>query len=133
MPSSGGRAFFLSSDRPAMNGSLPMTDRIDDLAALRDGRRYARRDEQPRKLKLDTGLSLELPGPRTLASVFALPWLRERFEVYRFGSAILTRPSGAREEPSGLNVLATADALRAAIATLPDRPDAGRPYRDLRL
>lgn len=109
---------------------MPQTDA---LAALRDGRRYTRRDEQPRKLKLDSGLSLEFPGPRLLATTLVLPWLRERYDVYRLGGAILTRPSGTLDEPTGLNRRTAAEDLRAVIAALPSRTDAGRPYRDLRL
>lgn len=106
-----------------------------NLAALRDGRFYKRRDEQPVKFKLDadgSGVSIELPGPRIMAEKFVLPWLRERFDVYRSGAALLVRPKGADAEPAPLNQLALAADLRAALAALPDLPTAGRPYEDSR-
>lgn len=64
------------------------------------------------------------------------PWLaatgREPFRP-RSGAALLTRPTGSTDEPTPANVLALADELRDVLATLPERPDAGRPYNDLRL
>lgn len=112
-----------------------MPEYSDNLAALRDGRFYRRPDERPVTFKLDadgSGVSIELPGPRIMAETFALPWLRERFDVYRSGSALLVRPKGADDEPAPLNQLALAVDLRAVLAALPDLPTAGRPFEDSR-
>jgi hypothetical protein len=106
----------------------------DALAALRDGRLYKRRDEKAVTFKLDAdglGVSIELPGPRIMAETFALPWLRDRFDVYRSGVALLVRAKGSDAEPTPLNQVVLAADLRAALGALPDRP-AGRPYEDSR-
>ncbi|WP_324649871.1 hypothetical protein [Georgenia sp. H159] len=114
---------------------------LDKLAALRDGgrlRHTTHRDERPFRRKLDSdgsGRSIEAPGTRTLARVFVLPWLtdtgREPFRA-RSSVALLTRPTGSSEEPTAANVLTLADELREVLAALPERPDAGRPYNDVR-
>lgn len=57
-----------------------MTPYERDLARLRDGRYYAKKAEKPVTLKTDTGRALEIPGPRILAEVFALPWLQSRVD-----------------------------------------------------
>lgn len=106
------------------------------LAALRDGGRHRTHPgDQPRRLRLDVGLTLEVPGPRVLADVLALPWLTDRgLEVLRprSGPAVLARPVSTDEEPRPLDLHALAAELGAVLAALPDRPDAGRPYRDAR-
>lgn len=103
------------------------------LAALHDGRYYSAKAERPVKLKTASGVSLEVPGPRLLASVYALPWLRARSSAYRSGSAILTRPAGSGEEPRPIHQGDLAKELLAALQSLPETPHAGRPYRDLRI
>jgi hypothetical protein len=105
------------------------------LARLSDGRYYAKKAEKPVTLKTDSGISLEIPGPRILAEVYALPWLRSRVDAYRTGSAILTRPKGSDEEPLALRLHDLENELLAALQRLPERTttEAGRPYRDLRL
>lgn len=105
-----------------------------DLAALRDGRYYAKRAEKPVQLRTDSGVSLEVPGPAVLAEVYALPWLRSRADAYRSGSALLTRPNGSEAEPLALHQGDLANDLLAALQRLPElgTTEAGRPYRDLR-
>lgn len=106
-----------------------------DLARLSDGRYYAKKTEKPVRLKTDSGVSLEIPGPRILAEVYALPWLRSGVDAYRSGSAILTRPTGSDAEPRARHLGELANELLAALMGLPERgtTEAGRPYRDLRL
>ncbi|WP_164198913.1 hypothetical protein [[Micrococcus luteus] ATCC 49442] len=106
-----------------------------DLAALSDGRYYAKRAEKPVKLKTDSGVTLEIPGPAVLAEVFALPWLRSRVIAYRSGSALLTRPIESDADPAAIHQGHLASELLAALQSLPERTsgEAGRPYRDLRL
>ncbi|MBT2531624.1 hypothetical protein J7E83_05710 [Arthrobacter sp. ISL-48] len=105
------------------------------LAALRDGRRYAKRAEQPVRLKTYSGASLEIPGPLLLAEVYALPWLRSGVDAYRSGSALLTRPLESGLKPLALHQGALSDELLAALQRLPElaTTQAGRPYRNLRL
>ena len=108
------------------------------LAALRvAGRYYDRRDERPVRARLDAdglGIAVELPGPRILAETYAAPRLRELgLDVYRNGAALLTRPTGTEADPVAADQLDLAADLLATLAGLPDRPDAGAPYRDLRL
>jgi hypothetical protein len=105
----------------------------DSLAALTDARFRERRSEQPVKGRLDVGVTYEIPGPRLLASAFALPWLVERFDVYRDGAALSLRAKGSTGAPTSVDQLALAEELRATLAALPERSDAGRPYRDLRV
>lgn len=106
---------------------------VENLARLRDGRRYSRRDEQPVRLKVDSGVSLEVPGPRLLAATFTLPWLAQTSEVYSLGGAILTRAIGSLDEPKAVDQASLAADVAALLRQLPPRPDAGRPYRDLSL
>lgn len=106
------------------------------LAALKDGRRPGPRPgDRPRSRKLDSGLSLEWPGPRELASVFALPLLRKTREFYRLGSALQARPVDDARPPEPLALPRVVEELRAAICALPalGTTESGRPYRDLRL
>lgn len=108
----------------------------DMLARLTDGGRYRHRSaayETFKPPRLDSGVTLELPGFATLAEAYIVPMLRERFDVYRRGAAILTRPAGTDAEPQPLNQLALAQQLVEQFAALPPREDAGRPYKDLRL
>ncbi|MGR6316498.1 hypothetical protein Q2K19_10565 [Micromonospora soli] len=110
------------------------TTRPDDaLAALRDGRRYPRPADRPRRLRLDSGLTLELPAPRILARVWALPTLAAAADVYASRAAILRRPHGATADPRPVDFRRLVDELRAELAALPEREDAGRPYSDLRI
>lgn len=103
----------------------------DALAAISDaswGRRS--RAYQPTRLRLDSGLWLDLPSPRHVAEVYSLPSLTERQEVYRGASGVLARPHGASEPPTPLDARSL---VEADLAALTDRDDARRPYRDLRL
>lgn len=112
-----------------------MTRYHRDLARLRDGRYYSKKAEKPVVLKTESGVTLEIPGPRILAEVFTLPWLLSRVEAYRSGSALLTRRSGSDEEPKAIHQGELATELLEALKNLPElsRAEAGRPYRDLRL
>lgn len=105
------------------------------LAALRDGRYYAKQAERPVALRTDSGVYLEIPGPAVLADVFALPWLLagER-EHYRSGAALLVRPRGSQDEPRPVDQRDLTPLLLRALKALPDlsSAEAGRPYRDLR-
>jgi hypothetical protein len=101
------------------------------LATLRRSRSYARRDEQPIRLKLDSGIAVELPGPRVLAEAYALPRLRDSVDVFRAGQALLARPTGTSEAPTPANQLQLAADLGDALAALPRRDDAGDFYRHL--
>ncbi len=58
--------------------------------------------------------------------------LRDRFDVYRSGVALLVRPKGSDAEPTPLNQVALAADLRAALVALPDLATVGRPYADSR-
>ncbi|MET4003916.1 hypothetical protein ABIB48_002654 [Arthrobacter sp. UYCu511] len=111
-----------------------MTTPADGLAALRDGAAYRpARADRPVTRRLDSGVTIEVPGPRILAETFALPTLKLARDVYRSGSALLFRDHGAEGEPTPVNMVHLAQQLREDLASLPDRPDAGRPYRDLKL
>ncbi|MFE9956178.1 hypothetical protein [Micromonospora sp. NPDC005299] len=117
-----------------LSSTAAATTRPDDaLAALRDGGRYPRPADRPRRLRLDGGLTLELPAPRILARAWALPTLAAAADVYASGAAILRRSSGATGDPRPADFRRLADELRAELAALPDRDDAGRPYTDLLL
>lgn len=106
-----------------------------NLAAFRDGRHYTKRAEKPVTLKTDSGVTLEVPGPRILAEVYVLPWLRSSVIAYRSGAALLTRPIGSEEEPAAVHQGDLTKELLAALQSFPERTpsEAGRPYRDLRL
>lgn len=114
----------------------PTPDYLGALAALRDGGRHrAHPGDRPRRLRLDVGITLEAPGPRVLANVLALPWLTARGQEIlrpRSGAALLARRVGTDEEPQPLDLRALASDLGTMLAALPDRPDAGRPYRNAR-
>jgi hypothetical protein len=89
------------------------------------------RSLRPVRLRLDAdgeSLALDLPGADYLARLLDLPGL----DVYGRASAILARPHGSEEPPEPLDAGALADGLRETLAALPDRPDAGEVYRDLR-
>ncbi len=108
----------------------------DALAAVRDARaassaRDPRRNVQRRLDDDGLGLTVEYPSPLVLTEVFALPRLRQSFDVFRSGAVILTRPAGSTEEPSPVNQLELASDLHEALRVLPVRPDARRPYGDL--
>lgn len=106
----------------------------DALAALRDGQRYRSHPaDRPRRLKLDSGPSLEWPGSRVLADVYVRPYLCETREVYRSGGALLVRPLESEDAPTVVDVADLVAELRAQLGALPEHPEAGRPYRDLRL
>ncbi|MET4620427.1 hypothetical protein ABIE18_001876 [Arthrobacter sp. 2762] len=106
-----------------------------NLAALRDGRYHARRAHKPVTLKIESGVSLEIPGPRLLAEVFALPWITSTADAYRSGAAILTRSQGSYDIPAPLHLGVLAENLQAALLQLPSLgpSQAGRPYRDLQI
>jgi hypothetical protein len=75
------------------------------------------------------GVTLSLPGPDWLAVLLSLDGL----DVYRSGRTLLARPHGSDEEPEPLVLGDLREILRETLRTLPDRPDAGDPYLDLRL
>lgn len=111
----------------------------NSLAALRDGARYAPHPgARPRRLRLDSqgsGISIEVPGPHGLATAAVDPWLVARgIEVFRLrrGAVLLGRPTGSTSEPSALDTRAMRADLADDLRALPDRLDAGRPYRDVR-
>jgi hypothetical protein len=107
-----------------------MTDFQTSLAALRDGGPWQRTTAlRSVTLKLDIGLSVELPGPRVLADVVR-PTLIAARPLFRDGGAIVTT-DGQDVRPIAVDALS--GELRQIIAALPDCDDAGRPYRDLRL
>lgn len=105
------------------------------LARLSDGRYYAKKAEKPVTLKTDSGVSLEIPGPRILAELYAVPWLSASTDAFRSGAAILTRSPNSRDEPVALFPGDLTNRLLDALKCLPDLSvtEAGRPYRDLRL
>lgn len=105
------------------------------LANLHDGRYYSKKAEKPVTLKTDSGVSLEIPGPRILAQIYAVPWLDAHRDAYRSGSAILTRPKGSTDEPEALHLEHLKKDMLAALHNLPElsTQEAGRPYRDLRV
>lgn len=115
----------------------PMTPAyLDDLAVLRDnnGRRSLRRDEHPRTGRLDVGVHYEIPGPGVLAERFALPLLAEReLDVFQRAGSLVSRPAGSDAAPTPLQADDVAEVLRCALLALPERADAGRQYRDVRL
>lgn len=106
-----------------------------DLARLSDGRHYAHRAEKHVTLKADSGVTLEIPGPRLLAQTYAAPWLLSGVDAYRSGAALLSRPQGSDEEPRATHLGELTKELLAALQRLPElsRQEAGRPYCDLRL
>ncbi|MGC4778820.1 hypothetical protein [Micromonospora chalcea] len=105
----------------------------DTLAALRDGGRAPSRADKPRRIKLDAGFWVEVPSPRVLARVFAGPVLAAGCDLYASGAAILRRPAGDTRDPGAEDYHVLVEEVRAALDVLPDRPDAGRPYTDLRV
>lgn len=114
-----------------------MTDtrHLDGLASLRDGRWTEARSRRPRRLRLDAddvGVTVEIPAPRVLVEVLDL-FLG--VEVYRRGSGLVSRPRGSTATADALQVVDFAEEARRLVDLfdgLPDREDAGRPYRDLR-
>lgn len=111
-----------------------MTSPNDALATLRDGAAYRPAlADRPVTRRLDSGVTIEVPGPRVLAETYVLPTLKLSHDVYRTGSALLFRDHGAEDEPTPVNMVHLAQQLREDLAKLPDRTDAGRPYRDLKL
>lgn len=105
------------------------------LAQLRDGRYYSEKAEKPVMLKTNSGVSLEVPGPRVLAQIYAFPWFGARLDAYRSSSAILSRAKGSTGEPEALRLEHLKKELLAALHNLPEltTQEAGRPYRDLRV
>ena len=105
----------------------------DDLArhTLRLGREV--KALRPVNFRLDSegiNLSVALPGPDWLAALLALVDL----DVFSGPAVVSWRILTARTSSlSLLNVPALADDLREILRALPDRPDAGEPYTDLRL
>lgn len=105
-----------------------MTPRLildaDGLARLRVALGREARSLRPVRLRLDDAgeqISLDLPGVDYLAALLAL----DR-PAYRDGTSLLA-------DDEALDLGALADGLRDTLAGLPDRPDAGEAYLDLRL
>ncbi|MFE9206168.1 hypothetical protein [Micromonospora sp. NPDC007230] len=105
----------------------------DALAALRDGGRAPSRADAPRRIKLAAGYWVEIPSPRVLARVFAGPVLADGCDLFASGGGILRRRDGDARDPGPEDFHVLAEEVRAALDVLPDRPDAGRPYTDLRV
>lgn len=102
------------------------------LARMRERLGRDARDLRPVAYRLDadgSGVAVNLPGPAYLAALLRL----DGFDAYADAASLLARPSGSTEEPRSLPVLDLADGLRDTLAALPERPDAGEHYRDLRL
>lgn len=108
---------------------------VDALAGLRDGARWqCALVDRPRRYRLDDdgcGLTVEIPGPRVLARTYVAETLRVEVDLFRAGGAFLERPRGTEEPPLAVPLAEVRDRLLEALQTLPERPDAGRPYRDL--
>ncbi|GHJ57340.1 hypothetical protein Nm8I071_66470 [Nonomuraea sp. TT08I-71] len=115
------------------NADGPLLAPVDALAALRDGGRALSRADAPRRIKLAAGYWVEIPSPRVLARVFAGPVLATGCDLFKSGGAILRRPAGDPRDPGPEAFDVLAEEVRAALDVLPDRPDAGRPYTDLRV
>ncbi|MBS42054.1 MAG: hypothetical protein CMH83_02515 [Nocardioides sp.] len=111
------------------------TRHLDGLASLRDGRYVATSSRRPRLLRLDSGgadVTVEIPAPRVLVEVLDL---FPDVEVFRRGPALVARPRGSDASGDALQLLDVAQEATRLVdlfAALPDREDAGRPYRDLR-
>lgn len=104
------------------------------LAALSSRPRSSHRDEQPYRLRLDAlGRCLELPGPRALARVFVLPLLGAGWDLSAAAGVLYGVKRDSTAAPAALNPDALAEEVLAALAALPPRPDASRPYLDLQL
>jgi hypothetical protein len=78
-------------------------------------------------------LTIELPGPAVFAEVWATPFVTATHDVFADGTTLLTRPAGSDVTPLPASIPAMVDILRDGLAALPDHPNAGRPYQDLRL
>lgn len=106
---------------------------LDGLAVHKNSPRWrTEKCLRPVPYKLDSeglGLAVELPGPAYLAALLRLDGL----DAFRRSSAIVVRPAGSHEEPTPLDMTAARDALLQVLRDLPNRTDAERPYRDLRL
>lgn len=102
------------------------------LAALSDTRPFSSKPDRPVVLTLLDSRTLQVPGPRVLATTYALPWLRERFDAVRSGGSTLALSALPGGEPTLLNRLELERDLRQAIEALPEDHTAGRPYTDLR-
>jgi hypothetical protein len=105
----------------------------DRLARLRDaGDLSDHHTRRPRRVLLDAdgyGVRVEIPAPSRLAKYLDL----QDVEAFRSGRTILTRPISSSEMPAPVSALDLAEALLHVLHDLPERPDAGRPYLDLRL
>ena len=101
------------------------------LAALSDSRAYTNKPDRPIVLKLEDSRTLQIPGPRLLAAVFARPWLAQRYDAARDGGSTLALSAIPGNSPTTLDRVALARDVRQAIADLPDDRTAERPYRDL--
>jgi hypothetical protein len=77
-------------------------------------------------------VSVEIPGPRVLALTYAGPLLAEEADLFRSGDALLERPRGTDAAPEIVPLADVRRRLWDALAALPARTDAGRPYDDLR-
>lgn len=108
---------------------------VATLAALADAtNRYHReRARRPFMMKLDTGLSVELPGPAVLADI-VLPVLNARRDIRNDDGCMVDLTAPAIDgEPAAVGLAELIDGVRAFIAALPEDHTAGRPYQDLRL
>ncbi|SDM85535.1 hypothetical protein [Streptomyces wuyuanensis] len=108
---------------------------VATLAALADAtNRYHReRARRPFMMKLDTGLSVELPGPAVLADI-VLPVLNARRDIRNDDGCMVDLTAPAIDgEPAAVGLAELIDGVRAFIAALPEDHTAGRPYCDLRL
>jgi hypothetical protein len=113
----------------------PNLEALADALARLSAPRSTHRDERPYRLRLDAlGRSLELPGPRALARVFALPLLSADRDLYRGpAGALYGRDHGTDAPAAPLAADALVDAVLAALQSIPARPEGGQMSADLRL
>lgn len=86
--------------------------------------------DRPVEYRLDSdgsGVAVSLPPPASLATMLTLPGA----DAFRRGSTVLTRPEGTDSQPGAVELPALATGLRSDLASLPDRREAGQPYRDV--
>jgi hypothetical protein len=104
---------------------------VATIAALADGRHrnHRERGRRPVLLKLDVGLSIELPGPTVLAEI-VFPVLNAGRDLRNDHGALVDL---AGPEPAAVGLAEHVEAVRTFVATLPEDTAAGRPYKDLRL
>jgi len=94
------------------------------------GSNHANRDRRPVRTVLPSGAAIELPGPFTLATIWA-PVLADGREWFQLGNALAVRDAGSDAEPEPVTPAAVVGELIRHLATLPPDETARAPYRDL--